>query len=204
MPQNWSTTSYTQWTQHISVTSFSSLEGTWYGLCHRLARVYDIRMCWDLGIRRTFHYNGNQSLMHKGHWLVRVVTSILCTHDLWMWCTRQFYQQFLQLFHQSVLGHSWFQPPWKSLIVSCISPADSWSTWAADPNDVSIPCSLLRLRAGQHDGTVAAVGLHVQQLHPRLHTDDTLLGECQLRSDFANSSSPKNPVSDHRCRLMHG
>jgi len=48
-----------------------------------------------------------------------------------------------------------------------------------------IPLSLLQLEAGQLGWTVTAGGIHIQQLHAPLHTDDTFLGELQVPSYIA-------------------
>jgi len=67
VPQDQSTASRTLWTEHASVTTFSSLGGTHHGFRYRLARLNGIGIPRDLGNRRPFHKNGDLPPLKKGY-----------------------------------------------------------------------------------------------------------------------------------------
>jgi len=173
VPPNQSTMSRMLWTQHATVTAYSSLGGTYHGYCYWLARINGIRLHQDPGNRQPFDQYGDLLPLQKRHWLPRTSTNVFRTHDLQTWYTRQCHHQWRQRVYESILRQNLLPSQYQLPILNRIPPADRWLNWTVELNNGTIPPSIPQLRAGQLGPIVTTGRICVNQLRPPFHTDDT-------------------------------
>jgi hypothetical protein len=79
-------------------------------------------------------------------------------------------------------AQSLLPPQYQSPTLTIFQSADEQSNQVAETKYITVRPSLSQLRTGSLCRIANAGGVHVQQLHPPFHADDTLLGELQLPS----------------------
>jgi len=67
VPPNQGNTSCTLWTQHVTLTTFSSWGGSQYRFHYKLATVDSVGIHWVLGNCQLFDYNGILPPLQNGH-----------------------------------------------------------------------------------------------------------------------------------------